>query len=150
MRRQIPFLLLAVLVVVAAAFTLISYHQSTASGSSVKLLLPCKPTDLSVKPSTFVVSCADANSEFTDLHWTDWGSETAYATGVARWNDCTPTCVAGHWRSAPATVWAWDPLHESTPLANHTQVTLYSKIKSSVPRVLGLETIRSAARTGTK
>jgi len=106
-RRQIPYLLLTVLVVLAGAFMVISYNQSTASGSSVKLLSPCQPTDLTVKPSTYIVSCADANSEFTDLHWTGWGGETAYATGEARWNDCTPTCVAGHWRSEPATFWVW-------------------------------------------
>ncbi len=61
-----------------------------------------------VKPSTYVISCADANSEFTNLHWIGWGDATAYATGEARWNDCQPTCVAGHWRSEPVTIWAWD------------------------------------------
>jgi hypothetical protein len=77
-----------------------------------------------VKPSTYIVSCADANSEFTDLHWTGWGDETAYATGTARWNDCTPTCVAGHWRSEPATLWVWDPQRELS------RMTIYTKIAS--------------------
>jgi hypothetical protein len=143
-RRQIPFILLAVLVVLAAVFTLISYRQSTASGSSVKLLLPCKQSSYSVKPSTFIVSCADANSEFTDLHWTDWGSETAYATGIARWNDCTPTCVAGHWRSQPATLWAWDPRNDRSTLVGDHNVTIYTKVASSDRSVLGEETVTSA------
>jgi hypothetical protein len=140
-RRQIPYFLLAVLVVLAGVFTIISYDESTASGSSVKILLPCKPLDLSVKPSTFVVSCADANSEFTDLRWTDWGSETAYATGVARWNDCTPTCVDGHWRSEPATLWAWAPRDDRSHLDGHHGVAIYTKVASSDARVLGKETI---------
>jgi hypothetical protein len=138
-RRQIPFTLLAVLIVLVGVFTVISYNQSRVSGSSVKVLLPCTP-DLSVKPSTYVVSCADANSEFTDLHWTDWGSQTAYATGEARWNDCTPTCVAGHWRSQPATVWAWDPRHDLPNLVKFNNVTIYTKLASSSP-ILGMETV---------
>jgi hypothetical protein len=139
---------LSVLVVLAGLFTLISYHQATASGSSVKLLGPCQPLVLTVKPSTYVVSCADANSEFTDLHWTGWGGETAYASGIARWNDCTPTCVAGHWRSAPATFWAWDPRHEShLDHSTFHDVTIYTKV-SSDSHILGTEVIEGASGGG--
>jgi hypothetical protein len=128
-RRLIPYSLLAVLVLWAGVFTLISYKQSTASGSSIQMPLLCAKS-AGVEPTTFVISCADANSEFTDLHWTGWGGETAYATGVARWNDCTPTCVAGHWRSEPVTFWAWDPRND-----------LYTKFASTDPRLLRRETI---------
>jgi hypothetical protein len=146
-RRQIPYFLLTVLVVLAAIFTVVSYNQSTASGSSVKLLNPCQPLNLTVKPSNFIVSCADANSEFTNLHWTGWGDETAYATGQARWNDCTPTCVAGHWRSEPATFWVWDPRPESHP--NHPNLTIYTKVASNA-HILGSETIGSNGWGGLK
>jgi hypothetical protein len=137
-RRLIPYTLLAVLVIWAGVFTVISYKQSTASGSSIQMPLTCTKS-AGVKPTHFVVSCADANSEFTDLHWTGWGDETAYATGVARWNDCTPTCVAGHWRSEPATLWAWDP-HNG----------LYTKLASSDPQILESETISNFATSTTQ
>ncbi|MGH3733501.1 MAG: hypothetical protein ACRDVC_09040 [Acidimicrobiales bacterium] len=140
MRRQIPYALLGVLVIVAGVFALVSYQQSTASGSSTRLLLPCVggPTkDLAVKPSTYVISCADANSEYTDLHWSGWGDETAYATGEARWNDCTPTCVAGHWRSEPVTLWVWDP--RSKLFAPHLKISLYTRLESTDPRLLDIE-----------
>jgi hypothetical protein len=114
----------------------ISYKQSTASGSSIQMPLMCAK-GAGVRPTSFVISCADANSEFTDLHWTGWGDETAYATGVARWNDCTPTCVAGHWRSEPVTFWAWDP-----------QNGLYTKFSSTDPRLLGTGTLQ-ASTSGT-
>jgi hypothetical protein len=139
-RRKIPYLLLTVLVVLAGVFTVISYDQSTASGSSVKLVLPCE-ANLAVEPSTYVVSCADVNSEFTDLHWTDWGDQTAYATGIARWNDCTPTCVDGHWRSKPATIWAWNPRGDLPNLPKFNHVMIYTKVASSDPPILGKETI---------
>jgi hypothetical protein len=105
-RRLIPFSLLAVLIVAAGLFTLLSYSQATAA-TSAKILLSCS-NKYGAKPSTYVLSCADFNSKFTDLHWTSWGSTTAYASGEARWNDCTPNCVSGHWKTEPVTVWAWD------------------------------------------
>jgi hypothetical protein len=87
------------------------------------------------------VSCADANTEFTNLHWIDWGAETAYATGEARWNDCTPTCVAGHWHSEPATFWAWDPRREPhLNLPQFRRLTVYTKLASS-SHIFGAETI---------
>lgn len=106
MRRLIPFSLLAILIIAAAAFTVLSYHQATAP-SSAKIVLSCS-NKYGAKPTTYVVACADYNAKFTDLHWTSWGSPTAFATGEARWNDCTPNCVSGHWKKVSATLWAWD------------------------------------------
>jgi hypothetical protein len=54
-----------------------------------------------------VIYCADGNGEFTNLTWQDWGDATAYGSGTARWNTCTPNCAAGKWESEPVTVWAW-------------------------------------------
>lgn len=137
MRRFIPYSLLALLVVWAGVFTLISYRQSRDSGSSsIQLPLYCEGGRLDVKPATMVISCADADSEFTNLHWMGWGNNTAYASGEARWNDCTPTCVDGHWHSTPATVWAWDP-HGG----------LYTKIASSDPRLLATQTLHAHVAT---
>jgi hypothetical protein len=106
MRRNIPFVILAVLIVAAAFTTGVAYHQSTEK-PTVLLMDQCSRTPVSA-PSNIVVACADANTELSDLHWYAWGDATAYATGNAQWNDCTPTCVAGTWRSRPVTVWAWD------------------------------------------
>ena len=122
--RRIPFLLLGILTVLAGAFAVISIVQSNSSGSTVSVFTPCRHQEFTVKPSTYVISCADANSELTNLHWTQWGDATAYATGEARWNDCQPTCVAGHWRSEPVTVWAWDLRPEG-----HT--TAYTKLRTT-------------------
>lgn len=50
-------------------------------------------------PATFVITCADANYELAGLKWRGWGTATATATGTARANDCTPSCVAGHFHA---------------------------------------------------
>jgi hypothetical protein len=127
-RRLIPFSLLAVLVVAAGLLTLLSYGQATAA-SSATMLLSCS-SKYGAQPSTYVLSCADFNSKFTDLHWTSWGSTTAYATGEARWNDCTPNCASGHWKSETVTVWAWE-------LKNGH----YTRLGSSDPSLLTSETL---------
>ncbi len=111
------------LTVLTGAFAVLSIVQSNSSGASDHIFTPCNH-GFSVKPATYVISCADVNSKFTDLHWFGWGNATAYATGTAHWNDCQPTCVAGHWRSEPVTIWAWD-------LRREGQLTEYTKLKTS-------------------
>ncbi len=101
-----PLLLVAVLVILALATAWLSYDQSRTRGSTVGMVYSCSKK-VGTKPNSYVLSCADANSMLASLHWLDWGDATAYATGTAKWNDCTPTCVAGHWKSEPVTVWAW-------------------------------------------
>jgi len=105
-RRSTPATIVAALIVLSLLAAWLSYHQSREHGAKVEMLLSCS-TRVGVKPSTYVLSCADANSMLSSLQWTDWGNVTAYATGTARWNDCTPNCAAGHWKSDPVTVWAW-------------------------------------------
>jgi hypothetical protein len=96
----------AALVILAGATTAVSLDQSRASTDRVRMDITCTKK-MGVKPSSLVLSCADANSMLTAPRWTDWGDATAYATRQVTWNDCTPTCVSGHWKAEPVTLWAW-------------------------------------------
>jgi hypothetical protein len=100
-RKLIPFVILALLSVLAGGAALLSWHQTRDSQSLS--IYDCSNTAV-VAPSNFVLSCADANSALKDLQWTKWGQGTAQATGTLTWNDCTPNCAAGTWHSTPATV----------------------------------------------
>lgn len=104
MRRLIPYLLLSTMTVLAAGAALLSWHDSSAVRSTA--IYDCSNQNL-VTPSYFVLSCADANSALKNLHWTDWNQPTAYATGTATWNNCTPDCAGGKWLSAPVSVYAY-------------------------------------------
>jgi hypothetical protein len=104
MRRLIPFFLLGAMTVLAAGAALLSWHESSASESIA--IFDCSSQGL-VAPHYFVLSCADANSALKDLHWTDWNKATAYASGTATWNNCTPDCAGGKWLSAPISVYAY-------------------------------------------
>lgn len=57
-----------------------------------------------VKPSSFIISCADANSYLQRIHWTSWTARTAGATATYTENNCTPYCAAGKFINYPATV----------------------------------------------
>jgi len=123
-RRLIPFIILAVLVVASAVTLVLSYHETNARTASVRIDLSCS-NKTGIQPSSYVITCADANTLLTKLTWSDWGQATAYATGDARWNNCTPDCVSGHWKSEPVTVWAW-----------RVRDGLYTRLASSDPKVL--------------
>ena len=122
MRRYIPYLLLATMTVLAGAFALFSYSQSRMTNSSIGMFVTCT-NQVAAQPTALVASCADANSGLSSLVWSHWGDSTAYATGVGRWNDCTPNCAAGHWRSESVTALVWDVKNGR-----------YTKISSSDPR----------------
>jgi len=67
-----------------------------------------------------VLACADGNLSLEDLIWTDWGADTATATGNARANDCDPYCASGTFRTYPVSVTASDP---KTCLSGRRQYT---------------------------
>lgn len=90
--------------VLAAGAALISWHQSNAA--ETVSIYDCGSQSL-VTPHYFVLSCADANSALKNLHWTNWNKATAYATGTATWNNCTPDCAGGKWLSTPISVYAY-------------------------------------------
>jgi len=63
----------------------------------------------SVKPTTIVLSCADANVLLNELHWTTWTATGATGRGQLSTNDCTPSCASGTFNQVPVTVTAGGP-----------------------------------------
>jgi hypothetical protein len=59
---------------------------------------------LASKPSTYVLSCADANAGWTGMAWSGWNSSSATGHGILRQNNCTPNCVSGKFINYRATV----------------------------------------------
>jgi hypothetical protein len=56
------------------------------------------------KPSTYVLSCADAGAGWEGVSWSRWNSTSAVGRGILRQNDCTPDCVSGKFINYRATV----------------------------------------------
>ncbi|MER5548517.1 hypothetical protein [Streptomyces sp. NPDC002589] len=62
-----------------------------------------------IRPADFILACGDGNSRLIGLHWSQWNSHGATATGVNMVNDCKPYCAAGRFHAYPVTVRLDDP-----------------------------------------
>jgi hypothetical protein len=76
------------------------------------------------RPSTFILTCADANDVLAHLHWVSWGSGAAFATGVEQINNCTPNCAEGKFINYPVLVDLWRP----EPLRGHPGTFYFSRV----------------------
>jgi hypothetical protein len=66
-------------------------------------LLTCTSTT-TMEPTSYLLSCADANAAFASMTWSKWGASLARGHGVLRQNDCKPNCVSGKVLNYVATV----------------------------------------------
>ncbi len=76
------------------------------------------------RPSSFILTCADAGDVLADLHWASWGATAAFATAVEQVNDCTPNCASGKFIDYPALVALWRP----EPLPGHPGVRYFTRV----------------------
>jgi hypothetical protein len=78
----------------------------TTSGTAPKFVLLGCDDNAQVAPSG-ISNCGDGAVGVKGLHWTSWTSHLASGYGTYFRNDCTPTCVAGHFHDYPALVTLW-------------------------------------------
>ena len=102
------------------AWTAAARSAPPASGPAVVVNCANKPQ---VRPSSFVLTCADANDVLTGMQWVNWASE-AFATGTEKINNCTPNCAQGTFISYPVLVTLWRP----EPLPNHPGMLYFSRV----------------------
>src|ERR1700722_5314063 len=96
-------------------------HDAPASATPVvaTCLLKQQP-----RPSSFVLTCADAGDVLSGLHWVSWGATAAFAAAVEQVNDCTPNCASGKFIDYPALVALWRP----EPLPGHPGVRYFTRV----------------------
>jgi hypothetical protein len=75
------------------------------------------------RPSSFVLTCADAGDVLTALHWVSWASQ-AFGTGTEMIKTCTPNCAEGGFVSYPTLIALWRP----EPLPGHPGVLYFTRI----------------------
>lgn len=73
------------------------------SAAGMTAIVNCQHTAV-IKPVSFIIACADANSYLQQMTWTSWGARTATAAGTYTANSCTPYCAAGKFVNHKATV----------------------------------------------
>ncbi len=123
-----------VITVLASVVAVLAITGSTLTGSahatparpglsSVQtVVFDCPGQRAMVRPETFILTCADANSLLDKLSWTSWTPGLASATGTLEINDCTPYCAAGHFHAYPAVVVFWG----SKAVKNHPGEDCYT------------------------
>jgi len=57
----------------------------------------------SFEPKVIILACADGGAVLQDIVWTSWTSTRATGVATYVYNDCSPSCVAGHSHSVPDT-----------------------------------------------
>jgi hypothetical protein len=76
------------------------------------------------RPSSLILTCADANDVLSRLHWVSWAPGAAFATGIEQINNCTPNCAAGKFVNYPVLVNLWRP----EPLPGHPGTSYFSRV----------------------
>jgi hypothetical protein len=87
-----------------------------------------------IRPSKFVLTCADGNDYLTGLHWTSWpvtasAGAAAFGRGTEHDNDCTPSCANGHTHSFPVLITLW----RSEPRRGHAGQRRITRITDIYP-----------------
>jgi hypothetical protein len=77
-----------------------------------------------VRPGDFMLACGDGNSRLTTLHWSQWGPDSAVASGVNVVNDCKPYCAAGKFHAYRVTV----RLDHAQSWKKHPRVQRYAQM----------------------
>lgn len=93
------------------------------------VVLDCPGLPALVRPKTFILSCADGYVQLRNLSWTSWTPGLASATGTLFKNTCTPSCVAGHFRSYPVLAIAWG----KAAVKNHPGQQCYTRMTLIYP-----------------
>jgi hypothetical protein len=100
-----------------------------ASGPIQTVVLDCPGQSALVRPKTYTLSCADGYVSLNKLSWTSWTPGLASATGTLVKNTCTPSCVAGHFKSYSALVVLWG----KAAVKNHPGQQTYTRMTIIYP-----------------
>lgn len=137
-RARLGALIFAVLAVTGLALGLAVSAQATparpAATSAQMVLFDCPGQHALVRPRTFIVTCADGYDQLTKLSWTSWTPGLASATGTLVLNDCTPSCVAGHFHTYPALVILWGNVAVKGHPGEHSYTHLTEILTGPRPR----------------
>ena len=105
-RRRLRWLsFAAALILMAGVASGIAHAAASSSGGSghgspgalatvtEAKVVTCQGSNVT-RPRTFIVTCADANTQLIDTHWTKWTSASAVGTTTFAMNLCKPYCAA--------------------------------------------------------
>lgn len=134
MTRVLRYRLVATVLLFAAAAPVavpIAVLGAPAGAATAPGLLACSGRAVH-EPTSFVITCADANTTLTHIHWTSWGPSVATATATFGQNPCTPNCASSSILYYPhATVWLTRAVHTTHGILYSEMVVRYVRAGKS-------------------
>ena len=103
-----------------------SQPAAVTASASVPVVVNCARHG-QVRPRDYILPCADQDSVLTGLTWAAWGSSSAFAAaGINTFDDCIPSCAAGHYHSFAvlAALWRAEPWPGHPAYRYFTRLTL--------------------------
>lgn len=73
-----------------------SAHES---GVTRRVFVAARCTDHVLKPRKIILACADANLYASSIAWQSYGGSEAVGQALMHINDCSPSCVSGHFHT---------------------------------------------------
>jgi hypothetical protein len=111
---------------------------ATAQQPGVPVVFDCDRAQ--IRPSGFVLTCAD-NGDFLDrLRWVSWAAPAAFGSGIEWIHDCVPYCVASRtWHTFAVLVVLWRPepwpgRHGMSYFTRLTEIYTDQRPRYQVPR----------------
>lgn len=123
------------LAIVASGIAVAPAALAAQGGGSPKIVAcTSKGTVLEYKPTSYILTCADANASLTKLTWQQWNAGTAKGAGTFVSNTCEPTCAAGTFVESAAMVSLTRPRKVEGEKA-FTRITVTTKTDGKVTKV---------------
>jgi hypothetical protein len=119
-----------VVLAAAAAIALSTFGTALAAVPAAQASGPTRPVIIScvnqaeMKPTTFIIACADGNDYLKSLSWSTWIYDLATGKGIDRINDCVPACFDGKFHNYPAKVELW----RVEPRPHHAGQTYFTRM----------------------
>ena len=96
---------------------------AVTAATSVPVVVDCAE-HAQTRPGQYTLACAGGEAYLSGLRWASWGPSAAFADGTSTFNDCTPSCVAGHGHSFPVLVTLW----RAEPLPGHAGTRYFTRL----------------------
>lgn len=94
-------------VTLATSAVMIAAPASAAPASHTRVISSC--TTATYKPSSYILTCADANTQIRHATYTSWSPKLAEGRGTYVYNTCTPSCAAGTFKHHPVSFMLYRP-----------------------------------------
>jgi len=109
----------------AAAATGHPARDHSPNAASLPVMIDCAMKQ-QVKPSSYVLACADAGALIAKMQWAAWRGQAAFGSGTYNFRVCIPNCAEGKTVTFPilAALWRVKPLPGHRSVHYFTRLTL--------------------------